>query len=133
LKPKSSDGSIVPLAPPDGESGGGARTFAWRANQPLLSHQAYELVFWKSSQDPLALGFGLVALTTETQVTADLDAIDRAPNHPLSPGDYQWGVILVERQPYRRLRYLGGGWSFTFTSEPGGQESGSSGGRPGSR
>lgn len=106
--------SVTLLSPSDGASGGGRYGFSWLANFTLGPGQGFELVFWRDGQTPLSSGFGLADPTATSNVSVNLDAIDANPTHPLEPGTYRWGVLLVERNPYKRLAYLGGGWRFTF-------------------
>lgn len=62
-------------------------------------------------------GFGMAEPRTSTSVEVNLDALDQTPSHPLDPGPYQWGVLLVQTKDYLRLRYLGGGWQYTFNRQ----------------
>ncbi|MEZ4716134.1 MAG: hypothetical protein R2851_08600 [Caldilineaceae bacterium] len=45
----------------------------------------------------------------------DLDATSSSLPQLNFGTDYQWGVLLVELDPYRRLSYLGGGQFFRLT------------------
>ncbi len=83
-------------------------------------NEGFELVFWREGQDPLAQGFGLASPTNQSSVVVDLASLDANPNHPLEPGDYLWGVRLVQRDPYQKLQFLGGGFRFRFDREGGG-------------
>lgn len=73
-------------------------------------------------------GFGLAAPTQEKNTIADLATLDSTLGALLEPGDYYWGVLLVQREPYQRLQYLGGGYRFSFdrssSSSGGGASSG---------
>lgn len=63
----------------------------------------------------MASGFGLAAPTRAENVTVDLDALDDILGGRLDNGEYRWGILLVQVEPYERIAYLGGGYSFTFT------------------
>lgn len=75
----------------------------------------------------MGAGFGLAAPTTNSSVNADLATLDSVLGDLLEPGPYRWGVLLVNEDPYQRIEYLGGGWTFTFTREGGGGGGESSG------
>lgn len=99
--------AIILLGPTDGFTVSGRVKFDWKwksADAQLRSGQAFELVFWKSGQDPFKEGFGIAAPTRDTDVTVDdLNELDkRLPQ--LEPGEYLWGVILVNKDPYKRIK-----------------------------
>jgi hypothetical protein len=119
-------GSIVPVAPGDGNSGQGQQTFSWTANFTPSEGYAFELVFWKAGQDPLRQSFGMAAPTTNLNVTLDLPRLDEQLGGTFDTGEYNWGVLLVRTTPsYERIQYLGGGYRFTYYR--GGGDSGSGG------
>ncbi|MBK8050712.1 MAG: hypothetical protein IPK16_28550 [Anaerolineales bacterium] len=103
----------------------GKRTFVWQPNFALGENQAFELVFWVAGADPMASGFGPVGYTTANAVTVDLEkTADVIPHLFASGRDYRWGVLLVEREPYRRIQYLGGNQPFRFERAGGGGSGG---------
>jgi hypothetical protein len=102
--------------------------FEWDPNFTPAAGQAFELIFWKAGQDPMAAGFGLAAPTTNNSVSADMESLDSVLGDLLEPGPYRWGVLLVEEDPYQRLDFLGGGWTFNFTRSGGGSSGGGSSG-----
>jgi hypothetical protein len=105
--------------PPDNASGGGEQTFTWSVvTGELAAGQAYELIFWSPGQDPLQDGFGLAEPTTGDQVTVNLDVLDSQPGYPLQGGAWQWGVRVVQTEPYRKLAMAGGPRTLIFV--PGG-------------
>jgi hypothetical protein len=54
-------------------------------------------------------------------LTVDLDkAADALPNLLQVGQEYQWGILLVELNPYQRVQYLGGGQRFRFERSNGG-------------
>jgi hypothetical protein len=106
----------------------GRRTFRWSANVTLQANQRFELVFWLVGQDPLRDSFGPVGASTETAITVNLDKTVEVLPDRLMPGhDYEWGVLLVEVEPYQRLQFLGGGHRFHFELSGGGGGGGRSG------
>ena len=117
-------GQITPVEPGDGEGGGGQWIFRWNANFTPTPGTAFEMVFWRPGEDPLASGFGLAAPTTDTSVTPDLDVLDDVLGGRLDNGQYVWGVLLVQTDPYQRIAYLGGGNQFYFTRSSGGSNNG---------
>jgi hypothetical protein len=124
-------GNVQLLDPGENNGGGGERTFQWQADFTPGEGQGFELVFWRFGQDPIANGFGLAAPTTSNSVSVDLDALDDQLGPLLDPGEYQWGVLLVQTSPYQRLRFLGDSNKFNYSRENGGGGSGSSGGSGG--
>ena len=66
--------------------------------------QAFELIFWRAGDDPLVDGFGLGRPTRNTSLTVDLNYLDNELRDLLDPGEYYWGVLLVNEAPYERLR-----------------------------
>ena len=71
--------------------------------------QAFELVFWKPGAEPLTDSFGLAAASSATQITVDLEAVSSNLGSLMRPGSYFWGVLLVETEPYNRLRLVSEG------------------------
>lgn len=119
--PTVASGQVTLVEPSDGTNGGGQRIFRWNANFTPSAGTGFELVFWRPGEDPLGNGFGLAAPTTETGVTVDLDALDDILGERLDSGDeYRWGILLVKTEPYERISYLGGGYTFLFSRSNGG-------------
>lgn len=109
----------------------GRRTFRWSTNVTLAENQYFELVFWPVGRDPLGSSFGPAGSIKETTLTVDLDKTADVLPHLFQPGqDYEWGVLLVELNPYRRLQYLGGGQRFRFERSSGGGGGGGGGSAP---
>ncbi|MEZ4709939.1 MAG: SUMF1/EgtB/PvdO family nonheme iron enzyme [Caldilineaceae bacterium] len=105
----------------------GRQTFRWTSNIILDAGQYYEMVFWPVGRDPMINGFSPVGASVENQVSTDLDMAGRSLSHLLIAGqEYEWGVLLVELNPYHKLQYLGGGHRFRFEYSSGG--GGSAGG-----
>jgi len=88
--------------------------------------QAYELVFWPSAGgSPLGTSYGPVGITKNTSVQVDLqETVANVPQ--INFGDYQWGVLLVETNPYRRVKHLGGAQAFRLESTSSSPNTGSS-------
>ncbi|MCB0132523.1 MAG: protein kinase [Caldilineaceae bacterium] len=119
---------LVLVRPGNGTSDGGVQAFEWTTSIVPGANQGFELVFWRNGQDPIASGFGLAAPTTSERVTVNLDQLDQTLGDLLEPGDYQWGLLLVQTEPYQRLQFLGQQQSFQYVRN----SSGSSGGAPSS-
>jgi hypothetical protein len=102
------------VSPVDGFSGSGAVTFSWETNYRLQGNQAFEPVFWRAGGDPMRDGRGYGGSTRGASVTINWDALG------LAADGYQWGVMLVETDPYKRLHYMGGGLGFQFSPDGGG-------------
>ena len=96
------------LEPVDGYTAHGVVTFRWETAYQLQENQAFEPIFWRAGADTLRDGRGYGGATRGTSVTINWDMLN------LAPDGYQWGVLLVEMNPYRRLRYMGGGNGFQF-------------------
>jgi hypothetical protein len=107
--PDLSSATVQLLQPPDGHTGYGVITFQWATDYQLPEGQGYELVFWRAGGDPIRDGRGYAGITQGTSSTIDWDELEVAPDA------YQWGVLLVEKIPYARLRYMGGGFHFQYT------------------
>lgn len=107
-------GTVKLISPEDMVGGEGRRTFAWETDITLPPGMAFELIFWKKNQDPMATGFGLAAPTQSTSISVDLNGLDHSLGNLLQPGLYNWGVLLVEVDPYRRVAFVGGTNRFRF-------------------
>lgn len=108
---------------------GGQLAFRWMPVGELQPGQAFELIFWRPGQDPMADGFSPIGARPEPEVRVDLDATSSALPQLNFGTDYEWGVLLVEMNPYRRLTYLGGGHPFRLIElSPSNVSSASSGG-----
>ena len=127
--PTAPSGSVSLVAPSNGESGNGQRPFVWAADFTPAEGYAFELVFWRPGQEPIANGFGMAAPTTNLNVTLDLNRLDEQLGDLFDTGEYNWGILLVRTTPaYERVKYLGGGNRFIYyragSSDSGGQSSG---------
>jgi hypothetical protein len=123
--PTPTPGALALVDPLDGDSGTGQRIFVWQTNFTPPVGRAFELIFWREGQNPMQNGFGLAAPTTGTSVTVNLTKLDDALGQLLDPGEYFWGLLLVQVKPYQRIQFLGEARRFTFFRE---DDSGSSGG-----
>ena len=96
------------VQPQNGQSGSGEYTFIWQANRSLPEGQFFELVLWKQEQNPLDpdQAPGVAELTRDFQVKVGLTKLVDDPSHPLTQGNYFWGIFLVEKNPYKRLELL---------------------------
>jgi hypothetical protein len=117
------------VEPVDGDSGTGQRTFRWETSFVPPEGQGFELVFWKEGQNPLATGFGLAAPTAGTSITVDLNDLDSRLGDLLEPGEYRWGLLLVQTSPYQRLDFFESSQIFRFYREGDSGSSSSGGGQ----
>lgn len=124
-------GSVTLLEPLDAVLQG-RPTFRWSTDVRLAENQYFELVFWPVGRDAMSSSFGPAGSTKETSLVVNLDkAADALPNLFQAGQEYQWGILLVELNPYQRLQYLGGGQRFRFERSSGGGGGGESGGGSG--
>ena len=92
------------VSPNNGDARSGDATFSWTVTGGNLSaNQAFEVIIWKAGQDAMRDGRGLAEATRGTSATVDLAALDDDTNFPLEPGEYLWGVRLVESGRPSRL------------------------------
>jgi hypothetical protein len=118
--------SVRLLEPPTGAIGGGERLFRWQASHELSGNRAFELVFWRPGQDAMRDSFGPVGVTQDASggMRINLDEADVVLGALLEPGDYLWGVILVETSPYRRIGLVSEARAFRFERSGGGGQPG---------
>jgi len=114
--------TIALQEPAAGAVGGLERLFRWQASQGLSGNQAFELAFWRPGQDALRDSFGPVGVTQQASggMRINLDEADVLLGALLDPGDYLWGVLLVETEPYRRVALLSEARAFRFERSGGG-------------
>lgn len=105
--------AVTLVGPANGSQVRGRQTFSWQTTGALPQGQAFEVVIYKQGASPLS-GAGLAEPTTDNAVQVDLDAINNRSDHPLNPGTWLWGVNLVQRDPYKPLQPLAGGWQFNY-------------------
>jgi hypothetical protein len=129
--------TATPTAPPiafqlvnpaDGENGTGSRTFEWQSSYTPAEGEGFELVFWPPERDAMSAGFGLASPTNDTRLNLNLDKLDDILGTTFEPGPYNWGILLVRREPYERLRLLSEPRTFMYYRA---NDSGSSGGGDG--
>jgi hypothetical protein len=84
-------------------------TYRWETPYVLADNEAFEVVFWRSGGNPMQEGRGWGGTTRNGSITINWDNIDAAPDA------YEWGVLLVNANPYKRLHYMGGGNRFQYT------------------
>ena len=106
--------------PNDRVSGSGDQLFRWTTNVMPAEGQAFELIFWRDGQDPLTQGFGLAEPTRSTSVTVNLTKEDDRLGGLLDPGEYYWGVRLVETDPYARIDFVSDSRLFRYSGSQGG-------------
>ena len=106
VRSSSFSGAITLLEPAAGATSSGQTTFRWQAPS-TGSDRAYEVVIWRNGESPLADGASLGAPTQENQLVVDLS------QRGIETGTRQWGVLLVQTSPYRRLAHLSTGRAIT--------------------
>lgn len=107
------------IEPEDGDGSGSVQRFRWQpAAGTLAANQAYELRFWKPDADALADGFGPAGATTGLEQLISLPAVDANAALPFSPGEYLWGVVLVQQDPYVALRLISPARRFVYQATP---------------
>ncbi|MBX3013850.1 MAG: hypothetical protein KF832_20170, partial [Caldilineaceae bacterium] len=108
-------GKVTLVTPLDNEASGTRQFFQWKPDFMPADGYAFELIFWPTNQDPMRQGFGVAAPTRKDNAMVDLPLLDIQLGDRLEPRTYQWGVLLVRTTPsYERVRFLGGGWYFTY-------------------
>ncbi len=107
---------VTLVSPNSGDSGSGSVTFQWRLEGGTPgAGQAMELVFWQ--QDQTALGDGKSPTGVSNAQSVD---VNFAQSGLLPPGEYKWGVLLVQTVPsYSRIKLLSEERSFRVESSGG--------------
>lgn len=102
----------VNLAGPLQSQLAGLKEFSWQPNFALGYGEAFELIFWRTGQDPMIHGFSPLEASGASTVLVDLEeSIRRIPQ--LQNGyDYVWSVLLIQTHPYQRLTLLSPGHQF---------------------
>ena len=83
--------------------------FQWESDIRLASGQALEVVVWRPIQGATAFkeGRGLVDIrSTPATQNGTRWQLSVQVGRSFSGGDYAWGVLLVESEPYDRVRQL---------------------------
>ena len=115
------------VTPGEGQGSGGEVLFEWQTTIVPGENQAFELVLWPVGESAMSTGFGLAAPTLSNRVIADLDKLDQTLGTLLEPGEYNWGLLLVQIEPYSRIQFLGAQRAFVYvrnSSSSGGPTSG---------
>ncbi len=120
VAPAVQDVSVTLLAPNSGEASGGLTTFRWQASGDVAPSQGMELVVWKPGQNPMAEARGLTGPVRQPLVNLPVNL----PGIPwLTPGEYQWSVLLVETSPYSRVKLLSEGRTLRYEAPTQGDSS----------
>jgi hypothetical protein len=114
--------AVTLIEPGPGAIGAGVRLFSWQASQSPAPTQGFELVFWRPGQDAMRDAFGPIGATqgSSGQMQVDLDRADQVLGALFDPGDYLWGVMLVETTPYQRIGLVSEARAFRFERSGGG-------------
>ncbi len=85
------------ISPNYGDVFNGNVTYQWAITEGSLpANQAFEVIIWNAGQDAMRDGRGMAEATRGNSATVDLAALDADTSFPLEPGEYLWGVRLVE-------------------------------------
>lgn len=127
---QSVQGAVILISPLESVLKG-QQTFSWSTNIVLGENQYFEMIFWPAGEDPMTNSFSPPGADKATSRSVNLDKFAEAKPNLLGNGkEYQWGVLLVELNPYRPLQYLGGGHHFRFETTQGGGGGGPSDPQP---
>lgn len=115
----STDLRVTLLRPNNGDSGAGVVAFEWRLEGGALGpNQAMELVFWQEGQTAMENGKSPTGASDKARFDVDF----AAQSALLPPGQYRWGVLLVQTSPsYSRIRLLSDERAFRVESSGGGE------------
>jgi serine/threonine protein kinase len=107
---------VTLIEPGPGAIGAGVRLFSWQASQSPAATQGFELVFWRPGQDAVRDAFGPIGVSQDSsgQMRVDLDRADQVLGALFDPGDYLWGVMLVQTAPYQRVALVSEPRAFRF-------------------
>jgi hypothetical protein len=100
------------LAPAYGACLEQSAQFEWVDNIGLPAGHVYEIVVWRSGEDPFRHSRGMTQADTRTSRLIDLNYLDDQREW-FAPGEYEWGVFEITTEPYQRVRLLGSS-KFTF-------------------
>ncbi|MEZ4661628.1 MAG: SH3 domain-containing protein [Caldilineaceae bacterium] len=97
--------SVYLDSPPNGFASNDEFKFRWNASFVPAANQTFEVVIWGAGQDAMTDGISLGrALPPTSDQPAQFTASLAQRN--LAAGTYRWGVVLIQREPYRRLALL---------------------------
>lgn len=91
---------------------GGRQQFTWQSDSQLAADQAYELIFWRPSQDPIKHGISPVPTTRSHQLSFHLGDATRSIPQLQFGRDYLWSVALVDTNTKQRIELLHNGHRF---------------------
>jgi hypothetical protein len=98
--------TISLLNPEDGSAVRDSVTLRWSSGFTPAVNQAFEPVIWRVNESPLRDGVSLgVPMRGGPGEVMQIDA-ELVPR--LGSGEYRWGVLLVQQDPYQRLALLSG-------------------------
>lgn len=97
--------SVYLESPQNGFSSTDEFKFRWSATFAPAANQTFEVVIWTNGQDAMSDGVSLGrALPPSPDQPAQLTV--NLAQRDLVAGPYRWGVVLIQREPYRRLALL---------------------------
>lgn len=95
----------------------GRETFEWHTNYPLRPNQGLELVFWPRVLGPGGWMNGRSPVGAQSsgsnetvwRYVVSLTSFEDAQSEFFRPGEYYWGVLVVDMSPtYKRIALLNG-------------------------
>lgn len=100
--------TISLIDPEDGFTTSEDVTLRWRSGFRPAENQAFEPIVWRADGSPLQDGVSLGAPMRGgpgevMQIEAALSSLES--------GEYHWGVLLVQLDPYQRLALMSGEWT----------------------
>ena len=98
------------VQPQAGAKLGGVQHFEWNNTTPLKENESYELLIWSATAER-ATAKAVGGLSQENKRILNLNSIG------LTPGEYRWGVRIVQLETGSEVAYLGGDQTFTYTSK----------------
>lgn len=111
----STDASVTLVRPPADTTLAGPATFEFITGYLLRSGEGFEVVVWARGNDAMTSSYGVAAPLVQNrsdgryQVTGDLrEIIIDGNGNRLSLGAYEWGILVIQIDPYKRLAHLDG-------------------------
>jgi hypothetical protein len=120
---------VTLTGPADGDTLQNRQTFSWQPNFDLPAGYAFEPFFWPLNSDLDVAGRGYGGSTRGTQLTISTDTFQAGG---AVDGQYQWGVFVIQPQPYRRIQQVSETRTLRLQLSSSGSDSGGGGSDGGS-
>ncbi|MEZ4680681.1 MAG: hypothetical protein R2932_41350 [Caldilineaceae bacterium] len=85
----------------------------WVDTIGLAAGHVYEIVVWRSGEDPMSQSRGITKADLRTSRLIDMDYLDDQRDW-FGPGEFRWGILEIISEPYQRIRLLADGGTFRF-------------------